>query len=261
MMIISAVFFLTAFAYAMIGFGGGSTYTAVLALSGMPHRLIPAISLVCNIIVVTGGICRFFRAGHIKLEHVWPWLLFSVPAAWLGSMVILKEKEFVFLLGVCLFASGLWLTLGPTWSQKADLPKHQTFLKTISLSRFGTPAVFGAFLGLLGGMTGIGGGVFLAPVLHFLRWGNPKEIAGICALFIFANSCSGLLGHVSRLYREGEVHILLNYWPLMIAVFVGGALGSWIGVFKLNAQYITRLTGGLIILISVKLLMRWWNLN
>lgn len=258
---IPVTFFLTAFMYAMIGFGGGSTYTAILALSETPHKFIPAISLVCNIIVVIGGIFRFASAGHIKFERVWPWLLFSVPAAGLGSMVILREKEFLFLLGTSLFAAGIRLTLGAWRSKKSDKAEYQAALKQSSLSRFGVPSVFGSFLGLLGGMTGIGGGVFLAPLLYFLRWGSPQEIAGTCSLFIFANSLSGFLGHASRLYHEGEIIVLLNYWSVMIAVLAGGAMGSWVGAYKLNAQYIVRLTGGLILLVSVKILMNWWKLH
>lgn len=261
MVMISAAFFLTALIYAMIGFGGGSTYTAILALSETPHSFIPAISLVCNVIVVSGGIWRFSRAGHINLVRALPWIFFSVPAAWLGGMVRLEEKEFLFLLGSSLLAAGLRLSLHPQISQKSDTLDQQNVLKPGPLSRFGVAGIFGGFLGFLAGLTGIGGGIFLAPLLYFLRWGHPKEIAGMCSLFILVNSLSGFFGHASRLYQEDEVHSLLNYWPLMLAVFVGGAIGSWIGASKLNAQYIARLTGFLILYVSAKILMRWWNLS
>jgi uncharacterized membrane protein YfcA len=259
--IISATFFLTAFIYALIGFGGGSTYTAILALSETPHSFIPAISLICNVIVVSGGIWRFFRAGHINLVRALPWIFFSVPAAWFGGMVLLEEREFLLLLGTSLFVAGLQLILHPQISQKSDMTDQQNVLKQTPLLRFSTAGVFGGFLGFLAGLTGIGGGIFLAPLLYFLRWGHPKEIAGMCSLFIFVNSLSGFFGHTSRLYQEGEIHILLNYCPLMISVFAGGAIGSWIGASKLNAQYIPRLTGVLILYVSVNLLMRGWNLS
>lgn len=261
MAMLSVTFFLTALIYALIGFGGGSTYTAILALSETPHSFISAISLVCNVIVVSGGIWRFSRAGHIDLVRALPWIFFSVPAACLGGMVGLEEKAFLLLLGASLFVAGLQLSLHPQISQKSDRADQHNVLKQSPLSRFGVAGVFGGFLGFLAGLTGIGGGIFLAPLLYFLRWGRPKEIAGMCSLFIFVNSLSGFFGHASRLYQEGEIHILLNYWPLMFAVFAGGAIGSWIGASKLNAQYIARLTGILILYVSAKLLMRWWNLG
>jgi uncharacterized membrane protein YfcA len=258
-LILPAAFFLTAILYAMIGFGGGSTYTAILAFSEMPHGLIPAISLVCNIIVVSGGIWRFANSGHINFVRIWPWLLLSVPAAWVGGSVKLEEKEFLLILGASLFVAGFRLSLRPHLRQSA-MPEQEDPLRSKFLYRFAAPGVFGGFLGLLAGLTGIGGGIFLAPLLYFLKWGHPKEIAGACSLFIFANSLAGLFAHISRLWQEGQSSILLIYWPLMISVLAGGAIGSWVGASKLNALWIARLTGILILYVSSKLLMRWWNL-
>jgi uncharacterized membrane protein YfcA len=160
--VLTAAFFITALLYASVGFGGGSTYNALLVLSGADYRLVPAIALICNVIVVTGGVWRFSRTGDLSASRLAPFLFASIPAAWIGGRLPISETTFIGLLGAALLVSGSHLALqrGSLESQPAS---HQRRI----------PAVFeasiGGAIGILSGLVGIGGGIFLAPVLYFLR--------------------------------------------------------------------------------------------
>lgn len=193
-MLLAASFFLTALIYASVGFGGGSTYNALLVLADADYRALPVISLLCNLIVVTGGVWCFFRAGHISFHRLWPWIFTSIPAAWLGGFIKVDKALFLGLLGGALLFSALRLL----W-QKPHAIKIGLNINPASQSLWPTLCAGGG-LGFLAGLTGIGGGIFLAPVLHFLRWGNAKSIAGACSFFIMVNSLAGLFIAAGRYY-------------------------------------------------------------
>src|SRR5690606_28920995 len=184
---LAALFTVTAFLYASVGFGGGSTYTALLVLADTSYHILPVLSLSCNIIVVSGVLVHFTRTRHIQLQRCWPWIISSLPMAALGGYIRLTETTFIGLLGVVLFISGLILLLQP----------NRNFSVLRYYPRWVAPVV-GGILGLIAGLTGIGGGIFLAPVLHLLRWGQPREIAGMCSIFILLNSIAGLAGQLGK---------------------------------------------------------------
>lgn len=244
------LFFLTAALYAAVGFGGGSTYTALLALNDLDFRVLPAIALVCNIIVVTGGVWRFWRAGHLDIRRIAPFLITSVPAAWLGGSLPVSEVVFVGLLGAALLLSGIWLLfIEDRFSEVGGRPgSSQSFPASLGL---------GGAIGLLSGVVGIGGGIFLAPLLYLTRWGAPQQIAAGCSLFILANSISGLAGQVGKLRDAELLALALPYWPLPIAVLLGGQIGSWLGAIRLNPILIKRLTAILILYVAARLILRW----
>jgi uncharacterized protein len=235
-------FFITALLYASVGFGGGSTYTALLALAGTDYRILPAISLLCNIIVVTGGVIRFGKAGLLDWKRALPLAMIAAPFAWAGGLTPIKESAFLLLLASSLLIAGshLFLAKEPL-AAPADAPVRKMDMRDILV-------VIG--LGYLSGLVGIGGGIFLAPYLHFTRWGRPQQIAAAASLFILINSISGLIGQSIKLGAAGGFGDLVGYWPLAIAVLVGGQIGSHLGVRILPASIIRRMTGVLILYVA-----------
>ncbi len=243
-------FFITAVLYASVGFGGGSTYNALLVLSGADHRILPAIALICNVIVVTGGVWRFSQTGDLAARRLLPFLLTSVPAAWIGGRLPISETTFVGLLGGALLLSGLQLAFQRGTAQ--PVPASQSGQTHPLLA-----AAIGGSIGLLSGLVGIGGGIFLAPALYFLRWGTARQIAAASSLFILVNSLSGLAGQVLKLQDLALLSLAAPYWPLPIAVLAGGQIGSWIAGYRLKPDMIRIMTAILILYVAVQLLYRW----
>lgn len=251
MPVLVLLFFITAVLYASVGFGGGSTYNALLVLHGTDYRILPSISLICNIIVVAGGALRFSRAGHLDWHGLAPWIAASVPAAWVGGRIPISETFFIAALGLTLLAAGLRIAFerGPTAPGGDFHPPSAPLAIAI-----------GATLGFISGLVGIGGGIFLAPVLYFLRWGSPQKIAAACSLFILANSLSGLAGQAMKLGDLGGVSMLAEYWMVFPAVLIGGQIGSRLGASKLSPAAVKRLTAALILYVAIRLLWRWAQL-
>ncbi|WOR16183.1 sulfite exporter TauE/SafE family protein [Hyphomonas sp. FCG-A18] len=241
------LFFVTALLYAAVGFGGGSTYNALLVLYGVDYRILPTIALACNIIVVSGGVWRFSRAGEMQLSRFWSFLITSIPAAWVGGRLPIAEVVFVGLLGFALLASGarLLFMAQPKAAEQA------------SETGIALPMVIGATIGLLSGLVGIGGGIFLAPILYLMGWGTARQIAAACSLFILLNSLSGLGGQVTKLGDTALLSDVINYWPLLVAVLIGGQIGSWLGAGRLRADWMKRMTAILILYVALRLLWRW----
>lgn len=250
-------FFVTAVLYASVGFGGGSTYTALLVLTQTPFLLIPVISLLCNICVVSGSSYRHLKRGSVRLQKILPLCIFSIPAAYIGGRLHISETLFIGLLAIALFIAGLRLLRAKTPSAEtsslADTPPH--ILRDL---------LIGAVIGFYSGIVGIGGGIFLAPILYHFRWGEELggdglAIAGAASLFIFVNSCAGLAGHITKFGPDIYTQIL-PYGPLVVAVLLGGALGNYMSFNYLKPQHLRRLTGGLILLVSLRLAARWISL-
>lgn len=251
---LAPAFFVTALLYAAVGFGGGSTYNALLALAGTDYRIMPVLALLCNLIVVSGGVYRFARAGHLDLRRVAPWIIASVPAAWLGGRIDVSESFFTGLLGMSLFLAGLQLLF--QFNSRAETRDGPA----IDRHPF-VPLSIGAGLGLLAGLVGIGGGIFLAPVLYFLRWGNARIIAGTCSFFILVNSLSGLAGQAMK---SGDMTLgaqMGEYWLLFPAVLIGGQIGSYMGAIRLDPKILRVLTAVLILYVAIRLLWRWWGMD
>lgn len=249
MLALSFSFFVTAILYASVGFGGGSTYNALLVLGDVDYRILPSIALFCNLIVVSGGVWKFARVGYVDLRRMAPWVITSVPAAWVGGSLHISEKLFVGLLGFSLLVAAVRML----WSKKK---KQQPAKAIINQYRF-LPPVIGVVLGLLAGLVGIGGGIFLAPILYFMRWDSEKKIAATCSVFILVNSVSGLIGQVMKLNDMEQVGEISVYWLLFPAVLVGGQIGSTMGAKYLNPKALSLMTALLILYVSLRLLLRW----
>ena len=239
--LLALVFGLIALIYASVGFGGGSSYTALLTLTGIDKALIPMISLSCNIVVVTGGTWRFWKAGLIDWRRVLPLLLVSAPLAFLGGLTPLKEQTFLLILGSTLLLSALALMLP---------------LDRLPQRKLSPPMILGlsGLVGLLAGLSGIGGGIFMSPVLHLIRWSDAKRIAAFASLYILVNSITGLIGQLIKGGVQSFAEPAATYWPLLLAVLVGGQLGSMIGIKLLSPLWLRRVTALLVGYAAVRLL-------
>lgn len=245
MLWLTGLFALVALLYASVGFGGGSTYTALLSLWGVEYQLIPVISLLCNIIVVTGGSIRFVRAGLITWPEVLPMLMVSAPLAFIGGLVPLKQWLFLTILGAALFASAVALLLQPDKMTTRALPKPVLL------------AVSGA-VGLLAGLSGIGGGIFMAPVLHLMRWADARRIAAFACIYILINSIAGLLGQLAKQGTLTIADVAADYAMLLIAVLIGGQIGGLFGLRYFKPNMLRMLTALLVGYAALRLL---WQAN
>lgn len=239
----AAAFFVTALLYASVGYGGGSTYNALLALSGVDYRLLPAIALACNIVVVTGGSIRFARSRITPWREALVLTVVAAPAAFLGGLTPIGEKSFLTLLGASLVLTALTLLL----------PVRESEGKRAVAGRWMPFAA--APIGYLAGLVGIGGGIFLAPLLHLARWNSARAIAATASLFILVNSLFGLGGQLLKGGVDRLASAVSLGLPLLIAVAVGGQIGSLLAARLLPPRWIRWLTAGLTMWVGVRLLV------
>lgn len=235
-------FSLTALLYASVGFGGGSTYTALLLLSGIAVTLVPAISLACNIIVVSGGTLRHARAGTMPWAGALALVAVAAPMAFLGGLTPIREGLLILLLGWSLLASAAALMFQPQIVRAREIPRWLLY-----------PTAAG--LGYLAGVVGIGGGIFLAPILHLIRWAEARSIAATASLFILVNSLFGLTGQLIKGKGDAMLAAVAAHWPLLLAVFIGGLVGSQISISIARPIWIRRLTALLVAAVAIRLLM------
>lgn len=242
LMLLAAAFFVVALIYASVGFGGGSSYTALLALVGLSTVWIPVLSLCCNVVVVSGGCWHFARRGQLDLRRVGPFLVGSLPAAYFAGRTPLDPGLYLLVLAWSLLAAALLLVLRPTAADHAIRPCP------LSAGLFA-----GAALGALSGLVGIGGGIFLSPLLLLARWATPKQSAAAASLFILVNSIAGLAGQLSK---PGAVDALVHLPALALAVLLGGQIGSRWGAGILPAARIRQITAALIAIVAVRILLQ-----
>ena len=232
----------------MVGFGGGSSYIALLVLFSTPYLVLPKIALTCNLIVVTGGVIHSFKSKNFSFRFLLPFILTSIPMAYLGGRIPINENTFHLLLGICLLIAGLKMLFFKRFKQGYE--DHLEMPPTI------LSLILGSGLGLISGMVGIGGGIFLSPLLFLFKWGSPKKIAATASGFILFNSIFGLIGQVQK---SGFIDNYFSYWPLFLAVFIGGQIGSYLSNQKLSQRLIEVLTSLLVILVSSRLLISGLN--
>ncbi len=238
-------FFGTALLYASVGFGGGSTYSALLALAGFGAKLLPIVSLACNIVVVSGSSLRFARNKSVPWKGALTVSLIAAPLAFLGGLTPIKEASFFLLLGTSLIFAGLALLLPR---------RREGDRQPAALAKFVPFAA--APLGYLAGLVGIGGGIFLAPLLHLTRWDGARRIAATTSLFILINSIAGLIGQLSKTGLDKFGEALSGALPLLIAVVIGGQLGSLLALKFLPEWVIRWLTAALTVWAGSQLLLK-----
>jgi uncharacterized membrane protein YfcA len=237
------LFFLTSFIYATAGFGGGSTYLALLFLLGVSYTAAPQLALICNLVVVTGGCFYFIRSGHFSLSRALPFVLASIPMAYLGGSIPIGKSTFILLLSLSLMAAGGRLLWGRISSETAKRWSRK--------KQWWGGLLLGSLIGGFSGLVGIGGGIFLSPLLLLLRWGKPKEVAGMASFFIAVNSLAGLAGQWNKSgFHLNSVWIL----PLGLAVLYGGQMGSRWAVGGLRASAMVRVTALLVLAVSFRMM-------
>lgn len=251
---LALAFLATAALYASVGFGGGSTYNALLVLGGADFRVVPVIALVCNLIVAMGGTVAALRAGRLHLDTALPMTLAAVPMALVGGATPIQERTFTWLLGLSLCGAGLVLLARPQRDAQAQPGRGRGVGWLL-----GVP--LGAAFGLLAGLVGIGGGIFLAPILHLTRAARPKVIAAAASFFILANSVAGLAGQALKLRGDLPAAELARFVWLPVAVLVGGQLGTRVGLHRLSEQAVRRLTALLVLYVGLRLLSAWGRLG
>ena len=239
------LFFVTSAIYSSVGFGGGSTYLALLLLWGIPYTIFPVIALSCNIIVVTGNCINYSRAGNLDLKFLAPYLVGSIPMAFIGGALSIEKELFEILLFIILLLAGLFLLINfKTYNDNEE-----------SLRKIPLPLSFliGGILGFVSGVVGIGGGIFLSPILFLLRAAKTKVIITTASVFILINSLSGIVG---QLTKNQILEQLVNYWPLLIAVLIGGQIGNFLNIKILPTKILALTTSALVLFVALRMFFK-----
>lgn len=231
------------FLYGSAGHGGATGYLAIFAIAGITNPAIAPMVLTLNLIVSSIGFYNFRRFGFFRLDLLWPFILTSIPAAFLGAQIPLSTRMFENILGLILLASAGIMVLSVN---KTGIPPVN-FQKS-NILWIGIPA--GLLIGLVSGAVGIGGGIFLTPLLILTGLASVKHTAAIASAFIFLNSASGLSGHLIRGHIEWAW-----LWPFIIIVSAGGFLGSYLAAGKFSMKRVRYLTVAVLLIAGLKLLL------
>jgi uncharacterized membrane protein YfcA len=242
MFILSILFFITAILYSSVGFGGGSTYLALLLIWDVPYYIFPVIALFCNIIVVTGSSINYVRAGNHNFKLLVPFLVGSIPFAFLGGTLVIEKDIFELLLFLVLSIAGLLLLIkNKSYEDKdAKVQKPNIFISLL----------IGSLLGLISGLVGIGGGIFLSPILFLIKADKPKNIVTTTSLFILLNSISGIIG---QLTKENIFNEIIYYWPLFLTVLIGGLFGNYLNLKIFSNRLLALITSLLVIFVAIRI--------
>jgi len=235
---ISGGILMVAFLYSSVGHAGASGYIAVMTLFGLAPIVIKPAALVLNILVACLATWQFWRAGHFSWRLFWPFAITSVPCAFVGGYLNLPTDAFNIIVGVVLLYSAVRFFVQPKPDGEATLPK-----RPVAIS-------IGAGLGLLSGLTGVGGGIFLTPLVILMGWARTKTASAVSALFILVNSTSGLLGNIVSTKQ-------LPFFTLTFAAaaILGGLFGSFLGSQRFPPILIKRLLGIVLLIAGVKLIL------
>ena len=242
MLLLAILFFVTAILYSSVGFGGGSTYLALLLIWGTPYFVFPVIALSCNIVVVSGNCFNYIRAGNLNLRLLIPYLIGSIPMAYIGGSLPIEKRLFEILLFLVLALAGALLL----FNFKSYDEKEESYRKIPSL----VSILIGMVLGFISGVVGIGGGVFLSPILFLIRAGRPKHIVTTASLFILINSIAGIIGQLTKNMVLAEV---LNYWYLLAAVLIGGQIGNFLNLKIFPTWILALITAFLVLFVSIRM--------
>ena len=240
--ILSILFFVTATLYSSVGLGGGSTYLALLVIWGLPYTIFPIIALSCNIIVVSGNCFNYIRAGNLNFKLLVPYLIGSIPLAFIGGSLPVEKNLFEILLFIVLIIAGCLLLLNfKSYDDKKESYKNIPYLISI---------IIGGILGFISGIVGIGGGIFLSPILFILKVAKPKHIVTGASLFILINSIFGIIGQLTKNSVLNEVQ---DYFYLLIAVLIGGQLGNYLNLKIFTNRLLALITAALVLFVALKL--------
>ena len=245
MIILSIFFLITSILYSSVGFGGGSTYLALMLIWEIPFYIIPILALCCNIIVVSGNSINYVRSGNLNLNLLIPYLIGSIPFAFFGASISISRELFEITLFVILSIAGIFLLI-----ESKSFNNDQIKLNSIPI----VVSIFiGSIIGFISGIVGIGGGIFLSPILFLMKAGYPKHIATTASLFILINSIFGVAGQLTKDIVFDE---FLNYWPLFLCVLAGGQIGNFLNIKLLSNKTLALITSVLVIFVAIRMGIR-----
>ena len=245
MIILSILFLITAILYSSVGFGGGSTYLALLLIWDIPYYIFPVIALLCNIIVVSGNSFNYIKSGNYNFKLLMPFLIGSLPFAFIGGTLSINKEIFEILLFFVLSIAGFLLLINnKSYENKNIIIKKINFFLSL---------IIGSVLGLISGIVGIGGGIFLSPILFLLSAEKPKIIVTTASLFILINSISGVFGQITK---GNVLNEIILYWPLFLSVLIGGFFGNYLNLKFFSNRILALLTSLLVIFVSIRMALK-----
>ena len=242
MIILSILFFIAAILYSSVGFGGGSTYLALMLIWEIPYYIFPIIALFCNIIVVSGNSINYIKSNNLKLRLIIPYLVGSIPFAFFGASISIEKNLFEMILFFILTIAGVFLFIESKSfnNDKLEIKKISNLLSIL----------IGSIIGFFSGLVGIGGGIFLSPILFLMKAGYPKQIAATASLFILINSIFGVAGQLTKNIVFNE---FLNFWPLFLTVFIGGQIGNYLNIKIISNKTLALMTSLLVIFVAARM--------
>ena len=242
MTLLATLFLVTAVLYSSVGFGGGSTYLALLLIWGIPYFIFPVIALSCNIIVVSGNCFNYIKAGNLNLKLLIPYLIGSIPLAFIGGSLPIEKRLFEILLFLVLAIAGTLLLLN---FRSYEDQEHSYQKIPIPFA-----ILIGGVLGFASGVVGIGGGIFLSPILFLIKAGRPKHIVTAASLFILINSVFGIIG---QLTKNAVLTEIPNYWYLLVAVLIGGLVGNFLNLKVFPTRILALVTSCLVLFVAIRM--------
>ena len=246
MVLLATLFLVTAALYSSVGLGGGSTYLALLLIWGVPYFIFPVLALSCNVIVVSGNCFNYIKAGNLNLRLLIPYLIGSIPLAYIGGSLPIEKKFFEILLFLVLAVAGILLLFNfRSYDDKES--SYRQIPAPLSI-------LIGGTLGFISGVVGIGGGIFLSPILFLIRASKPKYIVTAASLFILINSISGIIGQMTKNNVLAEV---TNYWYLLAAVLIGGQLGNFLNLKIFPTRILALVTAFLVLFVAIRMGIRF----
>ena len=242
MIILSILFFVTAILYASVGFGGGSTYLALMLIWDIPFYIFPVIALICNIFVVSGNSFNYIKAGNLNLKLLIPYLIGSIPLAFFGGSLEIDKNLFeIFLFIVLTLAGTLLLINFKSYDDNESTYRNIPIFISI---------LIGVILGFISGVVGVGGGIFLSPILFLIKAAKPKHIVTAASLFILINSISGVIGQLTKNVVLSDIS---NYWYLFLIVIIGGHIGNFVSLKVFPTRLLALVTSGLVLFVAIRM--------
>ena len=242
MIILSILFFVTAILYASVGFGGGSTYLALMLIWDIPYYIFPVIALICNIFVVSGNSFNYIKAGNLNLKLLLPYLVGSIPLAFFGGSLQIDKSLFEIFLFIVLTLAGTMLLINfKSYDDNESTYRNVPIFISI---------LIGAILGFISGVVGVGGGIFLSPILFLIKAAKPKHIVTAASLFIFINSISGVIGQLTKNIVLSDIS---NYWHLFLVVIIGGHIGNYLNLKIFPTRFLALITSVLVLFVAIRI--------